>query len=115
MPEPVLVSIATALATKAASSLYDMVKKRFDNRAEARAALEAATTTPDDEKTVQALAERLAAEEDADPHFKAALRAEWATVGVELHADHGAVTNQLTGEVSGKVLQARDVHGDINF
>lgn len=115
MPEPVLVSIAAALATKAVSSLYDVVKKRFANRAEARAALEAATASPDDAKAVTVLAERLAVEEAADPEFKAALRAEWAKVGVEQHADHGAVTNQVTGDVSGKVVQARDIHGDITF
>jgi hypothetical protein len=115
MPEPVLVSIAAALAGKAISSLYDMVKKRFANRAEAQAALEAATAAPDDQQAVHALAEQLATEEAADPAFGATLRTEWAKAGVEQHADHGGVTNQVTGDVSGKVLQARDIHGDISF
>ncbi|TDP96440.1 hypothetical protein [Labedaea rhizosphaerae] len=115
MPEPVLVSIAAALATKAVSSLYDMVKKRFEQRAEARAALEAATAAPQDEQAVHALAERLAVEETADPEFSRALRAEWAKVSVEQRADRGGVTNQVTGEVSGKVVQARDIHGDVSF
>lgn len=115
MPEPVLVSIAAALATKAAASLYDMVKKRFDHRAEARAALEAATASPDDHQAVQALADQLATEEAADPAFSTALRTEWTKVRVDQRADRGGVSNQVTGEVSGKVLQARDIHGDVSF
>jgi hypothetical protein len=115
MPEPVLVSIAAALAAKAVTSIYDMVKKRFADRAEARAALEAANNAPNDDQAVHALAEQLAVEEAADPEFGASLRAEWAKVNVEQHADRGGVTNQITGNVSGKVVQARDIDGGVSF
>ena len=48
MPEPILVSIAAALATKSATSLYDLVKRKFTGRKEAVAALEAADGTAPD-------------------------------------------------------------------
>ena len=48
MPEPILVSIAAALAGKSIVSLYDFVKHKFTGRTHALAALEAAEgATPD--------------------------------------------------------------------
>jgi hypothetical protein len=108
MPEPILISIATALATKAATGLYDLVKKKFSKDPKAAAELEAAQ--PDKPETIAAVAERLEAAEQADPEFAAALRAEWTQ-----HADNGGVNNQISGTVHGKVVQARDIHGNISF
>lgn len=42
MPEPILVSIAAALAAKTATSLYELVTGKFVGREDAEAALEAA-------------------------------------------------------------------------
>lgn len=108
MPEPILISIATALATKAATGLYDLVKKKFAKDPEALAELEAAS--PEHPETIEAVAERLDSVRQADPDFAAALTAEWTQ-----HADNGGVTNQISGTVSGNVLQARDIHGNITF
>jgi hypothetical protein len=57
------------------------------------------------------LATHLATAEAEDPAFGAALRHTWQQVNVS----RGGVVNQVTGNVSGKVVQARDIDGDINF
>lgn len=110
MPEPILISIATALATKAATGLYDLVKNRFSKDPEATKALEAAEAAPGEAEPIKALAERLAVAEGADPAFAEALRTGWAQ-----HAESGGVINQVTGTVHGNVVQARDIHGNISF
>ena len=107
VPEPILVSIAAALAAKSATSLYDLVKRRFAGRWEATAALEAARGADEEAD----LAAHLAAAEAQEPAFGVELRQTWQRV----NADRGGVVNQITGNVSGKVVQARDIHGDIKF
>ena len=111
MPEPILVAIAAALAAKSATSLYDLVKRKFAGRKEAEAALEAADGAPPDSPEVTALATQLAAEETEDPAFGVELRHTWQQVG----ASQGGVVNQITGNVSGKVVQARDIEGGVSF
>jgi hypothetical protein len=111
VPEPILLSIAAALATKSATSLYDLVKRKFAGRREAEAALDAAGDAPPDSPVVAALAGHLAAEEADDPAFGKDLRNTWQQVS----AGRGGVVNQITGTVSGKVVQARDIEGDISF
>lgn len=111
MPEPILVSIAAALAAKSATSLYEFVKRRFTAREEAAAALDAAEGAPPDSPQVATLAARLAEAEAEDPTFAAELRHVWQQV----HATEGGVVNQIGGNVTGKVVQARDIEGDISF
>ena len=116
MPEPILIAIATALATKAATGVYDLVKKKFSGDKKAIAALEAAEAAPSDETTVKALAERLEVAGQEDAEFAEALRSEWQNVQVEQHVEHGSVANAVTGNISGnaRVVQARDI-GTANF
>ncbi|MDQ3789014.1 MAG: hypothetical protein M3422_17440 [Actinomycetota bacterium] len=111
MPEPILVSIAAALAAKSATSLYELVKRKFAGRKEAEAALTAAEGAPPESAEVAALATHLAAAENEDPGFGAELRNTWQQVG----ATEGGVVNQITGNVSGKVVQARDIEGGVTF
>lgn len=111
MPEPILVSIAAALAAKSATTLYELVKRRFAGRQEAEAALEAASGTSPDSPEVAALATHLAAAETEDPAFGVELRHTWQQVS----ASRGGVVNQITGNVSGKVVQARDIEGGVSF
>ncbi|HVV09156.1 hypothetical protein [Amycolatopsis sp.] len=108
MPEPILISIATALSTKAATTLFELVKKKFSKDPKAAAELEAAS--PDKPETISAVAERLEAAGKEDPEFAAALRSEWSQ-----HAESGGVTNQVSGTVQGNVVQARDIQGGISF
>jgi hypothetical protein len=111
VPDPILVSIAAALAAKSATSLYELVKRRFVGRPEAEQALDAATGAAADSPEVVALSTRLAAEEAADPGFAAELRNTWQQVS----AERGGVVNQISGTVSGKVVQARDIEGGVSF
>ncbi|MFD1044645.1 hypothetical protein ACFQ1S_03065 [Kibdelosporangium lantanae] len=111
MPEPVLVSIAAALAAKSVTSLYDLVKRKFAGRKDAEGALTAASGAAPESTEVATLAAHLAAAEKEDPTFRAELRNIWQQVSV----GNGSVVNQVTGNVSGKVLQARDIQGGVSF
>jgi hypothetical protein len=114
--DPILLSIAGVLATKATGTLFDLVKKTFSRHPKAAAALAAAVDEPPDSTPVRALAERLAKVEAAEPEFSKQLRDEWAKITTTTQtADHGGVTNSVTGTVSGTVVQARDIHGGINL
>jgi hypothetical protein len=111
VPDPILVSIAAALAGKSVTSLYDLVKRRFAGRGEAEDALGAAAGAQPDSPEVAALATHLAAEEAGDPAFGEELRRAWQ----QASAGRGGVVNQISGTVSGKVVQARTIEGDITF
>jgi hypothetical protein len=115
VPEPIFVAIAASLAGKTIASLYDLVRKKFAGKAEATAALEAAQGAEPDSAEVRALSDELANAARSDPGFALELRALWQKVSVEQHADRGAVTNQVTGNISGNVVQARDIHGGVTF
>jgi hypothetical protein len=107
VPEPVLVAVATAVASKAALDLYGLVKGRFEHDRDASGALEDASRG--DERAIEALAEHLERVERLDPEFGRAVRAAWqAEVG-------GRVANTVVGDVVGKSFQGRDVHGDVNL
>jgi hypothetical protein len=111
VPEPMLVSIAAALAAKSVASLYDFVKRKFAGREEATAALEAAGGTTPDSPEVAVLATQLEAAEVDDPEFGVELRGMWQ----QISADHGGVLNLITGGASGRVVQARDIEGGVSF
>jgi hypothetical protein len=113
MVDPTLLAIASTLATKAAGSLYDLVKSAFDRHPKAAAALAAAADEEPGSAAVQALAERLAQVEAVEPEFAEQLRSAWTQV--DQHADHGGVVNQITGNVTGKVVQARDISGGVSL
>jgi len=104
MPEPILISIAAALAAKAATGIYDLVKKKFSKDPAAIAELEAAST--DQPETITAIAERLEVAGKEDPEFAAALR--------EQYQQEAEVINQFSGTAR-NVVQARDIQGGISF
>ncbi|MEV4053103.1 hypothetical protein AB0J55_18110 [Amycolatopsis sp. NPDC049688] len=114
MPEPILISIAAALAAKGATGLYDLVKRKFAKDPAAVALLDAASSAPEDARPIAALAERLSEAEVEDAEFSEALREEWGKLP-ESRVSQGDVHNTVTGKVSGKVVQLRDVHGNINL
>jgi hypothetical protein len=114
--DPILISIAGTLATKATGALFDLVKSAFGRHRKAELALAAAVGEEPDSTPVLALAERLAQVEAAEPEFGKQLRAEWAKVSTTTQtADHGGVTNSITGNVSGTVVQARDISGGVHL
>lgn len=114
MPEPVLVSIAAALAGKSIASLYDFVKYKLTGRTQALMALEAAAGASPESAEVFALSRELERVERDDPQFAVELRAAWANITTAQHADRGAVSNQVIGN-GGKVVQARDIEGGVSF
>lgn len=115
MPDPILVSIAAALAGKGATGLYDLVKKKFAGSPQAARALDDAAGSSPDSPEVHALSEELARAESSDPRFAADLRAIWGQVVTRQRADKGGVVNGITGTVGGNVLQARDIEGGVSF
>jgi len=113
MPELVLIEIAAALAAKTAESVYDLVRTKFKARKEALAVLESADGAGKDSPQVIALAEELATAEAYDPQFSEQLRAQWAAA--QGLASDGGVANIIGGAITGNVVQARDITGDISF
>ncbi|MBB5957573.1 hypothetical protein FHS29_004168 [Saccharothrix tamanrassetensis] len=112
MPEPVLVSIAASLATRAVAGLYELVRARFAGDPAAIAALTAAEGAPPDSPQVHALGEVLGRAAATDPRFGEELRRAHEQAGV---AQTGRVTNQISGTVHGNVLQAGDIQGGVSF
>lgn len=115
MPEPILISIAAALAGRGVTSLYEVVRKKFANRPAAIAALEGASDKAADSPEVGVLAEHLADASSDDPRFREQLVATWNAAQVDQSATGGAVNNQVSGEVAGNVLQTRDINGNVSF
>ncbi|HEV2783474.1 MAG TPA: hypothetical protein VGX25_29160 [Actinophytocola sp.] len=114
MPEPVLVAIAAALAGRAAGNLYDLVKRKFGGDRAATETLTAAGGAAEGSPQVLALATALEHAERDDPTFAHQLRTEWQAIFAQ-HAETAGVANQISGQISGKVVQARDIHGNLNL
>lgn len=115
VPEPVLVSIAAAVAGRAVASLYQLIRAKFADDPDACAVLEAAEGAAADSQEVGELAAALKEKQGADPAFGERLREEWNRLTVEQNAEAGGVANQVSGQVGGNVVQARDIHGGISF
>lgn len=112
MPEPMLIAIATTLATKAAGSLFDLVKAKLARRgSKDMAVLDAAVDAGPESPAVGELAQVLDAAAQEDPAFAEQLRTQWRAV----QAGTGDVHQSITGNVSGRVIQARDIQGGITF
>lgn len=112
MPEPMLIAIATTLATKAAGSLFDLVKAKLSKRGSKDVAvLDAAVQAGPESPEVSQLAEVLDVAQHEDPGFAGQLRTEWRAV----QAGSGSVSQSVSGMVSGNVVQARDIQGGVTF
>jgi hypothetical protein len=109
--DPILISIAAAIAAKGAGSVYDLVKRRFRREPEALEALEAAQAKPADPAAVDALATSLHQIRSSDPSFAEELATAWEKAPAEQR-----VVNQISGPVSGgKIVQAGEIRGNITF
>jgi hypothetical protein len=115
MPEPILISIAAALAGRGASSLYELVKNKLANRPTAIAALESAKGKPEDSPEVVVLADHLHQATTEDPGFRDQLTTTWNASQVDQNASTGGVANTISGDISGNALQARDIEGNVSF
>ncbi|MFF3574959.1 hypothetical protein [Nocardia jiangxiensis] len=115
MIEPILIAIANSLAGKATGALYDLVRAKFAASRHDTAALEAAAGADEGAQQISRLVEALDRAETDDTEFKSRLRTEWAQISGTGRSGDGAVTNDISGTVSGNAVQARDIQGDISF
>jgi hypothetical protein len=107
MTDPILISVAGTLAGKAATELYELVKRRFRRHPERAAALAAAVRDSAGSAEVVTLAEALAVTEREDPDFGRQLRAALPQLEVR---------NVVSGTVTGTVVQiGGDVTGGIQL
>ena len=126
MDDQLVLAVATTLATKGAEALASgartatgalvrLVHSRFREGTREGNALAVAIEHPHEGSHQAVLASFLANEMARDPHFNAAVRTAWRRLS-EPGADaaHNNVVNNFSG-VAEKVVQVRDVRGDIVF
>ncbi|WP_432839361.1 hypothetical protein [Dactylosporangium sp. CA-092794] len=124
--QQMLSAIAVTLAAKGAETLAEggrtafkalarLVRRRFEGRVSARAALSEAEADPADVSRVGVLRQALTQAAAEDPPFAADLRDLWQTLLPHLNAGDGDLVNSLFGHVEGNVVQARDIHCGVSF
>jgi hypothetical protein len=127
-PDPILSSVATAVAGKAAelavqggkeacAALVRLIRERFSHDKAAAAALDAAHGKQAQDAAVADLARALERLTSQDAAFAARVRELWPQARAELSASDGGVVNSATGSVGGHLMQARDVKvsGGLHF
>jgi hypothetical protein len=118
--DEIMMSIASALAGKAADAAFTavsgawrrllrLVGDRLAHGDGEAAVLEAAREHPDDAAAVRKLAEVLERVAGVDGDFATALRVLWQQARVELSASEGGVVNVSAGTVHGHLIQTRDL------
>lgn len=124
--DPVSVSALVALLSKifdgaagkageqAWDSLSSTVRRAFSRRSTSAEAVKRLGERPGDPEAIKALAEALVADSDLDPQAAVQLR-HWMAGAQRTLAGGGSVTNVVSGEVRGNVVQSRDIHGGITF
>lgn len=119
--DPITMSVASALAVKAAeaaaeggksawAALVRVVRARLGHDKAAAGALENACAQPHDLAVVRVLAlalERIAA---ADAEFGERLDELWPSARAELSARESGIVNSNAGTVGGHLIQAKDLH-----
>lgn len=123
--DPISVSALVALLSKifdgatgkageqAWDSLSSTVRRAFGRRSTSAEAVKRLGERPGDPEAIKALADALVAESERDRQAAAQLR-HWVA-GAHRTLDGGSVTNVVSGQVGGHVVQSRDIHGDITF
>jgi hypothetical protein len=127
MTDPVTAAVATALATKAIAGLSEAGKSAFDRLArivrrklspEARSSgsLDLAQTYPTSDAHRHALADALSRAMIDDQHFAVQLVNLWRYLQEDREGvSQSSVLNIVSGGVDGKIVQARDIHGQVSF
>lgn len=122
MSDPIIDSIAAALAgqavtalstagKKAVSKIRDMIRGRPEEDPETLAALDAAEGASAGQPEITALAQRLDERAAEDAQFNEELRTQGTTVHNEVH---NKVDNKFYGNAD-KVIQAGEIHGGIQM
>jgi hypothetical protein len=123
--DPITTAIATAVASGMAQSLTDQareslaalarrIREKFRERPAAQAALDAARDDPGSTTRVSELARALDEVGAEDPEFSREIGELWSHVRLGHAAGDDAAVNTFLGRAD-KVIQLRDVHGDINI
>ncbi|MFD6679965.1 hypothetical protein [Micromonospora parva] len=123
--DPLMVTAATTLVAwtttelaqggrLAVAALVDFLRDRFRRESEAQEVIEGLLHQPSQD-TAHTLAELLDREARRDPTFGAEFQARWEWTNATVAAGPDIVANSISGDVSGSVVQARDVHGGISF
>jgi hypothetical protein len=125
MADPVTMAIATAVAGKAAESLTGQstaglaalvrrIREKFRDRPAGQAALTAAQDDPGSGALAEELAFALDEASAEDPEFGRQIRELWAHVRTAADASDDGTVNVFLGRAD-KVIQLRDVHGDLRI
>jgi len=126
MDQQMVTAIAVALATKASEGLAEggraafeslarLVRRAFQSRAAASAALTDAEVDPADGARITALQRALSHVMSEDPAFDTDLQDLWREISPHLTVSDGGIVNNISGRVEGNAVQARDIHGGISF
>jgi hypothetical protein len=121
MADPLMLSVASAVAGKAAetateagktalAALVRLVRGRLAGHETAAGALDGARSAPEDPAAIGRLALALQQVATADHEFAAQIRALCQEVHAELSVREDRVVNNSTGTVAGHLIQARDLH-----
>lgn len=113
--DPFFVSVTAALVGKAVGSLYETVRKRLQGDTTATQELERVTSGQATESELEGFARLLQETATSDGQFKADLEVEFGRQVAGSSAGDDAVSNVIGGNVSGKVVQARDIDGGVRF
>lgn len=122
MTDPITVEIAAAIAGKATESLTEAgrralaaltrrVREKLASRPDGRAALDTLAAEQPDDAAVAGLAAQIETAAHEDPAFGEELHRTWN----QLRFGDGNTVNVVHGNVGGSVVNARDIHGDINI
>ena len=121
MTDPIMLSVAGAVAGKAAEALTEggknalaalvrLIHSRLGHSDAAMRALEPVTSGAADPAIVHELAQALERTAAADPGFAAQVRALWPPAREEIAAHDSGTVNISTGSVAGHLIQARDLN-----
>ncbi|WP_345458159.1 hypothetical protein [Actinoallomurus oryzae] len=95
-------------------SLASIVRRLFGRNTASVEAVKRLGERPGDPDAIHALAQALVDDSSRDPRAAAQLR-HWVAAAEQTIAASGDVSNSMSGEVHGNVLQARDIHGNVTF
>jgi hypothetical protein len=113
-----LSKIFSGTTDKAGEQLWDslgsVVRRLFGRQSTSVEAVKRLDERPGDADAIRALAHALVADSSRDPQAAAQLR-RWLADARQTIAMDDHVTNTVSGNVSGNVLQARDIHGNVTF
>jgi hypothetical protein len=121
MTEPIMLSVASAVAGRATEAAVDasktalnalvrLVRERLGRSKPGQRAIQRADAAPENRAFVEELAQALEDAASADLGFAVQVRLLWPQAQTELHAQQGGVINTSTGTVGGHLVQARDMH-----